>query len=85
MNFTLWPGPTAFTLALVCLIVVGYGSWRQLNRQQANLYIRTLYVRDHFKELRSILVRRNQLAKPLKVPQKVPPKKAAIVVPVKES
>lgn len=84
MNFTLWPGPTAFVLALVCLVVLSYGSWRRLNRSQATLYVKSQYMRDHFRELRSILVRSGQLAKPLQRPLK-PAKASAGLVSKRES
>lgn len=84
MDYKLWPGPTPLLLALVCLVVLAYGSWRQLNPLQARLYIKSLYVREHFRELRSILVRCGNLTKPLQQSLK-PTKGPSLIVSRKES
>ena len=72
MDYMLWPGPNVFIFALVCVLVWTLGSWRRLNRDQARLYLKTQYVRDHFRELRSILVRGRFLTGPMVSPTAKP-------------
>lgn len=72
LDYILWPGPNVFIIALVCVLVWTLGSWRRLNRDQARLYLKTQYVRDHFRELRSILVRGRFLTGPMVSPPSKP-------------
>lgn len=61
MNFMMWPGANVFTIAILCILAITVGAWRRLNPVQARLYLKSLYVREHFRELRSVLVRSRQL------------------------
>lgn len=70
MDYALWPGPNIFTVAMLCMVALIYGSWRRLNYHQARLYLKSLYVRDHFRELRSVLVRGKYLFDSLPRPVK---------------
>lgn len=80
MDMVLWPGANVFTVAIVCLIILTIGSWRQLSVRQARLYLKSLYVREHYRELRSILVRGKFLSEPI-VSQTKPVKATAVSVP----
>ncbi len=71
----LWPGPTGFILAIVCLLVISIGSWRRLSELQARLYLKSDYVREHFRELRSVLVRGGYLSERPMVMQPAKPAK----------
>ena len=64
MDFQLWPGPNVFTMAILCMLIISLGSWRQLNSLQAKVYVKSLYVMAHFRELRSILSRSRLATKP---------------------
>ncbi len=65
MDYSLWPGPNVFTVAFLCIVAFLVGSWRRLSYHQARMYLKSLYVRDHFRELRSILIRGKYLFDPL--------------------
>ncbi len=82
MNLQMWPGPNAFVIALACLLVIVIGSWRALSPTQAKLYLKSFYVIEHFRELRSVLVRSGRLHDS---PKRVAlPKKPVVAIPVKE-
>lgn len=78
LDFKLWPGPNLFTLAIICLVAMTLGSWKGLGAKQARLYLKSLYVCEHYRELRSILIRGKYLSQPLHQP-KMPMNAAAPV------
>lgn len=60
---TLWPGPNIFLLALVCVVLFSQSEWRQISPAQARLYVRTVFVGYHYRDLRMIILRRLKTAR----------------------
>lgn len=61
-GLTLWPGPTALVFVLACVIVFSQIEWLQLRPAEARLYLRSLFVRYHYADLRMIVLRQMKAA-----------------------
>lgn len=56
-QWTLWPGPTILMLGVAAMVGLSLAPWYAMGRTQARLYIRSTFVRMHYRELRSIVWR----------------------------
>lgn len=56
----LWPGPTLLTLMLALCVLISEFTWRQTVPGQARMYLRTVFVNEHYRDLRMIVRRRLQ-------------------------
>ncbi len=53
-----WPGPTIVLIAVGGILLLGIWDWRQIEPSQARLYMRSLLVKSHYRELRDVAILR---------------------------
>lgn len=59
----IWPGSLFLVLVLAVCLVVSELAWRQMTRSQARLYLRSVFVSEHYTDLRMIVQRRLQASR----------------------
>jgi hypothetical protein len=62
-GLTLWPGPALFLVGVACVVLFSQSEWRQISPAQARLYLRSVFVQFHYRDLRMILLRRQKAAR----------------------
>ncbi len=55
-----WPGPSVFLALWVVFILLREFKWRQMKVEQADLYLRTNFILEHFRDLKMILKRKRE-------------------------
>lgn len=62
-DYTLWPGPNILVLGIALLLVFWHSNWKQMSPSQSRVYLRSTFLRHHFRDLRMIALRRLKAAK----------------------
>ncbi|MGN6547940.1 MAG: hypothetical protein ACTHK7_23100 [Aureliella sp.] len=62
-GLVLWPGPGVLILALALIVVFWHIEWHPASRAQARLYLRSVFLRSHYRDLKMIVMRRLKAAR----------------------
>jgi hypothetical protein len=56
-DYILWPGATLVIVLVALWVVMRETAWKQMSAAQANLYLRSSFLMDHFPDLRMIVLK----------------------------